>query len=258
MDGAKLLDDTWVLDLDSNSWKCIFGNGPGCKQPHPALGPGGLAFASEASVGLYKMVYGGMKFTTVPCPGTRGSNMRVPVSMGGMFALNLATFFWERVDMPADNIPPGRSFGTMVRGGSVSGYKTPLIVFGGANLSGAVPQLFDDIWVCDGALNDVPEGGLAISGPVDKMVEFDGVDDILTVKLPDWCKSVTSMSLFVVDFWTFYTVSGTTKTIFVDAYADGSAILRWYAAMDSEGNVFISLIMPGKVSDALPPPPLPT
>jgi hypothetical protein len=256
-DGGRLLDDTWKLDLSINAWSCIFGNGPGCLKRHPPLGPGELAFPHLASVGLYKLVYGGMKWKQSPCPGSTSQFRNVPQSVGSMFALNLATFFWEVVDIPAGQAPPNRTLGTMVLAPSVVGYKTPLILFGGADLSGGgVPQVMDSVWICDGALNDL--GGASASGEkTDKMAEFDGIDDIISIQLPTWCKSVRSMSVFAVDFWTFFTVSGTSKSIFVDAYSDGSAILRWYATMDGVGNLYFSLVMPGKVILDFPIAPTP-
>jgi hypothetical protein len=45
-------------------------------------------------------------------------------------------------------------------------------------------------------------------GTRDKMAEFDGIDDIIQVVLPSWCKSVMAMNVLWIDSWMMVVSTG--------------------------------------------------
>mmetsp|Transcript_22058 Transcript_22058/g.33702 ORF Transcript_22058/g.33702 Transcript_22058/m.33702 type:complete len:957 (+) Transcript_22058:1964-4834(+) len=62
---------------------------------------------------------------------------------------------------------------------------------------------------------------------------LDGVDDVLSVPLPDWCHAATSMSVLWIEMW-INLKSAASGSILVDAHATETlSILRWsFSALD--------------------------
>lgn len=252
---ASFLDDTWVLKLGESTWSCMYGTGPGCTRGvQPRHGPGAVAFPSVAGVGLYKMVFGGFRTERKPCIGLAGKFFNELNGRNDMFALNLATYSWEKVNLQGQ-APPRRALAAMAVLERQVGMIKPLFLIAGGSpdcLSTSppkckMPQPLDDIWVMDAAMNDMNNSS-GKPGPREMMASFDGIDDIITTKLPVWCSRVTSMSVFAVDFWMFYASTSPARTILVDAYSGDSSMMRWDLSMNENNEPFVTMVLkPGKV-----------
>jgi len=165
--------------------------------------------------------------------------------------MNMASHTWSRVDdvifqsgMPQIR-PAARAFSQMASLPSIDVFLNPLMILGGANMSCIlddppckVPQPMNDVWISDGT--SMP------TSMTDKMCALDGLDDIVSITLPDWCKQVKFMSTMWLDMWIQPQSLGNIKTILLDAYNGLTPVLRWYLEGE-EGKLYAVLALsPGK------------
>jgi len=254
--GPTLLDDQWILDLTTLIWVCSVGSSRECQADQKLRGvtslnrarPSKRAFAASRRVGVYKFVFGGIVYQPKMC--TAGLTKQLLVGDDEMWAMNMASQTWSRVDdrlassTPSAR-PAARAFSQLVNLPSIDVYLNPLMLLGGANMSCVlddppceVPQPMNDVWVSDGTTKP--------TSATDSMCSLDGLDDVVAITLPAWCKQVTAMGTIWLDMWLQPQSMGNIKTILFDAYNGRTPVLRWYLQGD-EGDVYAILALsPGK------------
>lgn len=84
------------------------------------------------------------------------------------------------------------------------------------------------------------------------MANFDGIDDILLVTLPEWCSWVQSMSVLWLDAWIAPTSKVDTNMILFDLYSGPTPVLRWYLRSSGKQVYAVLMIYPTGVSLCLP------
>ena len=165
--GPALLDDQWILDLGSSTWKCSVGSSPACQAsiavakageivPENTVGkrPHKRAFSAVHRAGVYMFNFGGIVEQKQKCSLFAGTNE--------LWAMNLASQNWylvqqaspgpryysrsfvscftvvTRMQMLTFAIIPfcrARAFSGMDSLKDVGGYQNAMMLFGGADLS---------------------------------------------------------------------------------------------------------------------------
>lgn len=105
-----------------------------------------------------------------------------------MWAMDTSTFSFLKVTLDASTPQPRATFlSSMVEASEFSGFKQPLVLAGGADLSCrtsatpcTLPMPSNEIWIMDTARKENADG----TG--DKMAELDGNDDMIQIVLPSW------------------------------------------------------------------------
>lgn len=134
-------EDTWILDLATSKWTCWYGADPSCLHPAPNnkyRGPGKIAFPSQVQVGMYSFLFGGAQITIRSCAdlgrGTTGS-IRVGTNVQGMWAMDISNNAFVRVQLDGASQPQATFLSSMVAVSEFPGYKQPLVLGGGADMS---------------------------------------------------------------------------------------------------------------------------
>ena len=259
--GNDLLSDIWSLDLATNVWECLAGTDGVCKAAaaSPPNGPGPRGFGASQQIGMYLFVFGGVSFECDARGKTRGK------SSNELWALNIASARWSLVRTPrpasgsgstAPFQPPAHTMSAMAAYGRQGGFKMPLALVGGADISciaqGCIyPTPSNDIWAIDIAREELGDGD------GDLTAEFDG-NDIIVVQLPSWCSLASSMGVLWIDVWVFlssYAVAGGKQIMLIDSYAGGNAVLRWYLEgapqSDAGPNMYVVLVLVSSLDDSV-------
>ena len=173
----------------------------------------------------------------------------VGVNALDMWVMDLSKLSFSKVNLgdSGDARRPGATLlSAMVVADEFGGYKTPLVLAGGADVSCArlsppctMPMPSNEIWVMDAARQETG------SGTRDKMAELDGDDDILQIVLPAWCDSPSMMSVLWVDLWLLVTSAGEIKTMIAEALSGAVPRLRWYMQGSDSGNYIKLVLSPG-------------
>ncbi len=219
MGSNGMQQDTWVLDLATRMWKCHYGSDPSCefKASNAAdammyRGPGEIAFASQIETDMYSFLFGGAKVEIKTCAemklGVKG-NIAVAANVLDMWAMDISRLSFLKVVLDKTVPNPTATFlSSMAATAEIDGFKRPAVLVGGADLSCVsknppctMPTPSNEIWIMDTALKES-------AGTRDKMAELDGVDDIIQVVLPSWCKSVTAMNVLWIDAWIMVVSTG--------------------------------------------------
>ena len=215
MDSNGMLEDTWVLDLATRMWKCHYGSDPSCRHQAPNKiyqGPGRIAFPAQVQLGMHSFLYGGAKVEIKTCAemnrGVQG-NIAVAANVNDMWAMDTSRLSFLKVVLDETSAKPTATFlSSMSAAAEIDGFKRPLVMVGGADLSCAsktppcqVPSPSSDIWIMDTARQ---ESG----GTNDKMAELDGSDDLIQIVLPTWCSRVKAMSVLWIDAWLMVVSTG--------------------------------------------------
>jgi len=208
LDGSGMQEDTWILDLGTRMWKCWYGSAPTCTYPAPNprySGPGKIAFPSQVQAGLYSFLFGGARVDIRSCAEIGRSstgNIDVASNVNEMWAMDTSTLVFLKVKLDTTNPQPKATFlSSMVAASEFSGFKQPLVLAGGADLSCTtasppctLPMPSNEVWVMDTARQES-------LGTGDNMAEFDGEDDMLQIVLPGWCNNVMMMNVLWIDSW---------------------------------------------------------
>jgi len=166
-----------------------------------------------------------------------------------MWAMDTSTLAFFKVALNPDTLGPRSTFlASMVAASEFAGYKEPLVLAGGADVTCAsnnppctVPTPSNEIWVMDTARKESVGTGSTFDG----MAELDGEDDMLQIVLPDWCNRVTMMNVLWIDSWLLVMSTGKVKTILFDAYSGAIPRLRWYMEGTDSGNYIKLVLSPG-------------
>ena len=141
LDGNGMQEDTWILDLTTSMWTCWYGSDPSCQHQAPIAkyrGPGKIAFPSQVQVGMYSFLFGGAKITIQSCKelgrGTTG-NVGVASNALGMWAMDVSNKAFVRVQLASQGQPQTTFLSSMVAVSEFPGYKQPLVLAGGADMS---------------------------------------------------------------------------------------------------------------------------
>ena len=252
LDGNGMQEDTWILDLGTRMWTCWYGSHSTCIHQAPNTlyrGPGKIAFPSQVQAGMYSFLFGGARMDPRSClelgRGKTGT-MAVGSNAFDMWAMDTSTFAFLKVTLDAAIPQPKATvLSSMVAASEFSGFKQPLVLAGGADLSCAsaipsctLPTPSNEIWVMDAARKES-------EGTGEKMAELDGEDDLLQIVLPSWCNNVMMMSVLWIDSWLLVMSTGRVKTILFDAYSGSVPRLRWYMEGTDKGNYIKLVLSPG-------------
>ena len=133
--------DTWILDLSTSMWTCWYGTDPTCKHQVPNLkysGPGKIAFLSQVQLGMYVYLFGGARVQIMPCSALgRGStgNIAVGTNALDMWVMDMSKLSFQKVSLDVGASPKSTLLSAMVVAAEFPGYKTPLVLAGGADVS---------------------------------------------------------------------------------------------------------------------------
>jgi len=234
LDGSGMQEDTWILDLGTRMWKCWYGSAPTCTYPAPNprySGPGKIAFPSQVQAGLYSFLFGGARVDVRSCKemnmGTTGK-VAVGSNVNEMWAMDTSTLGFLKVLLDTTKPQPKATFlSSMVVASEFSGFKQPLVLAGGADLSCTtasppctLPMPSNEVWVMDTARQESLVAG-------DNMAELDGEDDMLQIVLPGWCNNVMMMNVLWIDSWLLVMSMGKVRCpVCVCMHAIGICVLR--------------------------------
>jgi len=254
--GPKLLDDHWILDLTTSTWLCSSGSSNECQKDQrlrgvlsageKGVGPSPRAFAAGIRVGLYKIIFGGLIDTEIPCSG--GLKRSIPAGSDEMWAMNVASQIWYKVNqrvLAPLKTPAKRAFTQLAALKNLGGWDNPLMIMGGGSVECTqedppcvVPQPMNDIWFTDATP--------APTSSTDKMLTLDGIDDVVAINLPSWTASVSMMGTLWLDMWLQVHAKGDQKTILFDAYDDLRPALRWYLQGEGKEVFAVLVLAPGR------------
>mmetsp|Transcript_22058 Transcript_22058/g.33705 ORF Transcript_22058/g.33705 Transcript_22058/m.33705 type:complete len:349 (+) Transcript_22058:821-1867(+) len=108
--GGSLMD-TWVMDLGSREWRCVYGPEHACtaQLPAPPHSPGGLRFPASVATGSELYVFGGVSAgntSDIPCfdPGRRRETIEWQNT--DVWSLSLSSLVWRKLIPDSENILP--------------------------------------------------------------------------------------------------------------------------------------------------------
>ena len=129
--------------------------------------------------------------------------------------------------------PSKRLMSSAVTIDSIAGMSKPLLLFGGKDDTG---NPLDDLWIID--VDEATAGKSRKNG----MLYFDGVDDMITIRLPNFVRSTRSTNGVWFETWMKLQMKGKINNVIVfEAMARDATVLR-LALVSKADQPFVRLI----------------